>query len=117
MAEGNGAAAAPISEARQQAVEAGLAQYQRTAHERDELQHVLAQARQEIAELRVMVEAHDGLTALMESRVASAVLERDHAVAERAQYEALHTAILAMCKAFKVPDVEPAPEGAPAAAG
>lgn len=92
-----------MTEARQRAVEAGLAQYQRTAHERDSLEQQLGQARQEIAELRVAAEAHAGLMALLESRVEAAVIKRDQAVAERAQYEALHIAILAMCKAFKVP--------------
>ena len=105
-----------LSEHRRQAVEHGLAQYQRLAHERDEMAKEVSRLRQELAELRVMVDAHDGLQAAMESRAQSAVLARDQAIADRVKWEGLFTMINATLRAFEVPAAPLIVEARPTAA-
>jgi chromosome segregation ATPase len=105
-----------LSEHRRQAVEHGLVQYQRLAHERDDMAREVSRLRQELAELRVMVDAHDGLQAAMESRAQSAVLARDQAIADRVKWEGLFTMINATLRAFEVPAAPLIVEARPTAA-
>ena len=113
MAVGNGSGGSEGSEKqllpdpRRAAVMAGLEQYHAMAADRDELTNETGKLRVELAALRVMVDAHDSLQTQADSRVASAYAERDQAVRERARYEALHMAILAMCREFGVPEKAP----------
>ena len=76
----------------------------------------VSRLRQELAELRVMVDAHDGLQAAMESRAQSAVLARDQAIADRAKWEGLFTMINATLRAFEVPAAPLIVEARPTAA-
>jgi len=80
-----------------------LAEFQHVAAERDDLARQVAAQKTEIAAHAVENEAMRSRLADMESRVASAMLVRDQAVAQRAVYETLFISFQAQMRAFAVP--------------
>lgn len=70
---------------------------------RDTAERDAAQLRTDIAGHLVELEALRSRLADMESRVATAMLVRDQAVADRAVYETLFISIQAQLRAFQVP--------------
>lgn len=88
---------------RQAAVEYGLAQYQAMAAERDSLQRDVHLLNSELAASRVSLEAYEARVNDADSRVASAMLVRDQAVADRAKYETLFVSVQAQLRAFNIP--------------
>lgn len=94
---------AELQEDRRAAVEAGLVHYQMVAEERDRLTKELAASKNEVAALKVAVEAQSAQMNEMESRVSSMQIVRDQAVAERAKYETLFASFQAMLRTFAVP--------------
>ena len=94
-----------LQEDRRAAVEAGLVHYQMVAAERDKLAKELADAKSEIAGLKISLEVQTAQMNVMESRVNAMQLTRDQAVAERAKYETLFASFQAMLRTFAVPAV------------
>jgi hypothetical protein len=99
---GNGKEAT-LPEDRQAAVAYGLAQFQTICAERDASHRENIALKTENAGLKVAVEALEAHRTEMESRVQSATLVRDQAVADRAVYETLFVSIQAQMRAFAVP--------------
>jgi hypothetical protein len=94
---------AELPPARARAVEAGLAQFQQIAHERDELHKQVAALKDRIAALEIEAEGlrtqlNDAL-----SQITTAHLVRDQALADRIKYEALFISMWAQMRAFAVP--------------
>lgn len=87
----------------QAAIEAGLAQYHRALHDRDNAQTESAELRVQLAELRAENEALQSRLADLESRMATLQMTRDEAVAHRLKWEGLFTSIQAQLKAFQTP--------------
>ena len=107
---GNENGSGELPDARRAAVMHGLEQYHAMAADRDALVDEIGKLKVELAAMRVVADAHDSLQTQADSRVASAYAERDQAVRERARYEALHMAILAMCREFRVPEPAATPQ-------
>jgi glycine cleavage system regulatory protein len=99
-----GKAGVDLPASRMAAVEQGLAYYQEVAHERDALQKLVEQLRTDIASHKVVSEVQQTQLAQMESQVATARLERDRAVADRAKFETLMITIQASLRAFAIPN-------------
>jgi len=99
-----------LPEHRQKQVEAGLAQYQAVAAERDELQHRLKEATVTIEGLQVQLNALQGVINLMESTMTTYRINRDEAVIRAAMLmEALdhiHLVIQKHWQAEPMPDTE-----------
>jgi len=88
---------------RQAAVEYGLVQFQTMMAERDQMARDYAELRTKYAGLEVACEAQTAQITDMQSRVATASLVRDQAVADRAKYETLFISIQAQLRAFAIP--------------
>jgi hypothetical protein len=88
---------------RQAAVEHGLTQYHTMAAERDALAKENSELKTQIAGLKVAFEAQSAQLTTMESRIQSATVVRDQAVADRAVWEILFISIQAQLRAFVVP--------------
>jgi septal ring factor EnvC (AmiA/AmiB activator) len=101
MTETNGNALLPQD--RQAAVALGLTQYQTVAAERDAAVKDVAALKTDLAGFKAMYEAQTAQLVALESRVESAMLTRDQAVAERAKYETLFIAVQAQLRAFAIP--------------
>lgn len=65
-------------------VEAGLATHQAVLAERDELDRRLREATAQIAEMKVQIEAMQGIHNMMESSITTHRLQRDEAVTKAA---------------------------------
>jgi chromosome segregation ATPase len=100
---GNGKPLPELPDNRKAAVEAGLAQYNMIAHERDELQNEVAELRTQIAGYKVALEANDARLSDLESRMNSAIAERDRAVSKRAEAESVLVDISAILRAHRLP--------------
>lgn len=100
---------------REHAVASGIAQYHQTAHERDQLQKEVAALKTDMAGYRVINDAQAAQLAAMESKIETAMLVRDQAVADRAKYEALFITFMAQLRAFNVPAAPLVREADPAA--
>jgi len=100
---GNGTPTPDLPEDRKAAVQYGLEQFQVIASERDVLQRENFALKSDIAGLKVALEAQTTQMSEMESRVATAMLTKDQALAERIKYEGLFVAIFAQLRAFQVP--------------
>lgn len=92
-----------LPEDRKAAVQYGLEQFQVIASERDVLQRENFALKSDVAGLKVALEAQTAQMSEMESRVSSAMLTRDQALAERIKYEALFVSVQAQLRAFNVP--------------
>lgn len=92
-----------LPESRKAAIQQGLEFFQETAAERDRLQAENAQLRVDLAGYKVVVEAKEELLNQAESRINSALLARDQAIAERAKYETLFASFKAQLNAFAIP--------------
>jgi hypothetical protein len=88
---------------RKAAIEYGLTQFQTIADERDRLFQEVRELRSMLAEREVALDARQAHIADMESRVNSAMMIRDQAVADRAKYETMFISIFAQLRAFDVP--------------
>ena len=100
---------------REHAVATGIAQYHQTAHERDQLAREVAALKTDIAGFRVVIEAQTTQLNDLESKVASAYIARDQAVADRAKYETLFITFQATLRAFAVPAAPLVKEADPSA--
>ena len=99
-----------LPEHRQKQVEAGLAQYQAVAAERDELQHRLKEATTTIEGYQVQLNALQGVINLMESTMTTYRITRDEAVIRAATLlEALDHIHLVIQKHW---EAHPAPQTA-----
>jgi hypothetical protein len=103
-----------LPEDRRAAVEYGLAQYQMLAAERDSLVRENSELRNALAEHRASLEVHHSRIADMDSRIATATMVRDQAVADRAKYETMFISIFAQLRAFEVPAAPLVREAPPA---
>src|SRR5215203_5222491 len=99
---------------REHAVASGIAQYHQTAHERDQLQKEVAALKTDMAGYRVIIEAQTTQLNNMESKIETAQMMRDQAVADRAKYEALFITFMAQLRAFNVPAAPLVREARPA---
>ena len=88
---------------RKAAVEAGLAHYQLVAAERDALAKEIDKLLKDITSHKIMVEAQKSQMNDLESKIATANLLREEAVAQRAKYETLFMSIMAMLRTFNIP--------------
>lgn len=88
---------------RKAAVEAGLAHYQLVAAERDALAKEIDKLLKDITSHKIMVEAQKSQMNDLESKIATANLLREEAVAQRAKYETLFMSIQAMLRTFSIP--------------
>lgn len=88
---------------RKAAVEAGLAHYQLVAAERDALAKEIDKLLKDITSHKIMVEAQKSQMNDLESKIATANLLREEAVAQRAKYETLFMSIQAMLRTFNIP--------------
>ena len=88
---------------RKAAVEYGLSQFQAIAAERDRYAVRVHELESELAAHRVELDGRERYIAEMESRVNSAMLVRDQAVADRAKYETMFISVFAQLRAFNVP--------------
>jgi len=93
-----------LSEDRAKAVAAGLAMFQKTQAEMEDLRGKLRQAMDHAAELETQLAGEKQLNSLLEHQVKSHQIDRDQAVADRAVYEALFIAINGMLHAFNFPE-------------
>src|SRR5580765_7360993 len=103
----NGApiAGTPLSDEQTRAVEAGLAMHVRIRGELDQAHDELRRLREVIAKNEVQIESLRSFNNLLESRVNGCIAERDQAIGERAQFEALFAMMQATMREFKVPAV------------
>ena len=116
----NGRMASPpivpdLPEQRRAAVEAGLLHYQAIATERDELVREVSDLKSQLAALKEIIEVNQARFADMDSLTATARLQRDQAIADRAKYESLFIGIYAQMRAFAVPCAPLVKEADPAA--
>ena len=88
------------------AVEAGLAMHLRVKAELDDAQKENAELRDHLARTAVEIEALRSFSNLLESRIEGCVAERDLAVKERAQLEALFSMVFAAMREFKIPEIK-----------
>lgn len=95
--------ATELPDDRKAAVQYGLEQFQAIGAERDALRQQNHELRSMLAEREVALDARQTHIADMESRVSSAMLIRDQAVADRAKYETMFISIYAQLRAFEVP--------------
>ena len=107
MTNGNGLTQAlpptqGLPPAREAVVEQGLRIQQATAAERDRLIDMLSQRDTEIASLKAMLDVAELSVTTMESRVLTATLTRDEAVARRAEVETVLASMLALGRAFQI---------------
>ena len=103
MSETNGNGNSELPANRVALVEAGLAQFQTVAAERDRLEREVADLRSDLAAQKVVNEAMSEQINTMRSHVSSMMLIRDQAVADRAVYETLFISFQSMLRAFQVP--------------
>jgi len=89
---------------RKAAVAAGLAQYNMIAHERDELQAQVRQLTLHLEQCQVALQAKEAIITELDSRMRSALLERDQAIGDRAVYETLFISFQSLLRAFQVPN-------------
>jgi hypothetical protein len=87
------------------AVEAGLAMHLRVKAALDEARDVIAQQESRLTQATVEIESLRSFNTMIESRIESAIAERDLAVGQRAKYEALFSMMLATMREFNVPAV------------
>jgi len=87
---------------REAAVQQGLAYYQEIGAERDQLAREVALLKSEIAAHKVCVEAQASQITDLESRMASARIERDKAVEEKAEYRTILVGFQAQLRAFGI---------------
>jgi hypothetical protein len=80
---------ADLPEHRLKAIEYGNAAFQKTAHELDVTTKQLIEAQNEIARLKTQTATLQEMITMWESRVQSAVTERDHAVADKVRLETI----------------------------
>jgi hypothetical protein len=91
--------------AREAVIEQAQRVHQEVAHERDLLRLTVSELRTEIEGLKAVIEVHEVSQTQMESRVRTATLERDRAVADRAAFETLFSLQLAQLRTFKLPNI------------
>jgi hypothetical protein len=87
------------------AVEAGLAMHLRIKAALDDARGVIARQESQLTQAAVELEALRSFNTMLESRIESAIAERDLAVGQRAKYEALFSMMLATMREFNVPAV------------
>jgi hypothetical protein len=108
-----------LTDEQTKAVEAGLAMHLRIKGDLDDAHRELHELREVIAKNTVEIEALRSFNNLLESRINGCIAERDQAIGERAQFEALFSMIMATMREFKIPAVPlirtvlPAPTVAP----
>lgn len=102
-----------LPERNRAAVEYGLSQYQSLVAERDRLSQQVYDLTSTLAAHRVALDAHEARAADAESRVATASLIRDQAIADRCKYEALFISLYAQLRAFKIPAAPLVTEASP----
>jgi predicted nucleic acid-binding Zn-ribbon protein len=106
MANPNGNSPKPV-ELKQDRVTATLRdaakEYHDAANERDALQRQVVELKADLVHAKVNMDAQAGQMADMESKVETARLQRDQAIADRAKYEALFITFQAQLRAFAVP--------------
>jgi hypothetical protein len=78
-----------LPEYRLKAIEYAAVAAQKTAHELDIKTAELVEAKNEIARLKTQIDSLQGMIAMWENRVQSAVSERDHAVADKVRLETI----------------------------
>lgn len=103
MSETNGNGNNELPANRVALVEAGLAQFQSVAAERDRLEKEVADLRSDLAAQKVVNEAMAEQINTMQSHVSSMMLIRDQAVADRAVYETLFISFQSQLRAFQIP--------------
>ena len=85
-----------LTQSRMKTVEAGLAYYQQIQQERDDIHRDLKEADQTIAHMKAEVEGLKHQIAMIESRVASCIADRDQAVEVAIGYRTTLEAITAI---------------------
>jgi len=99
---------------RHKTVEAGLAAFQQLAADRDNLKRELLAVREELTRRDVRLEEMNRLTNLIESRINTALIQRDAAVSEAARYDGLFVAIDAIIrKVIPASPLTPSLQGRP----
>lgn len=88
---------------RLKAVEYGIAQFQQIGHERDELRKEIIATRERVAALEIEAEGLRSQLNDAESKVITAYMVRDKALADRIKYESLFVSVQAQMRAFAVP--------------
>ena len=83
-------------------MEQGLATFHETAAERDALRDEVTASKATSPRTSVALEAKDAQMADMESRVNTMMLERDEAVARRAEVETVLGSMMALGRAFQI---------------
>jgi DNA repair exonuclease SbcCD ATPase subunit len=90
-----------LPEDRQRTVEAGLALFQQVQNERDRLQEELREAKELCTRARVEIESLHQLNNMLESHIQSYMMQRDAAIARRAELEVVVKSIRAQLEAFE----------------
>jgi chromosome segregation ATPase len=78
-------------------------EYYQAAGERDALARQVAELKADLVHAKVTMDAQAGQMSDMESKIETARLQRDQAIADRAKYETLFVSIQAQLRAFAVP--------------
>ena len=94
-----------LTDEQTKAVEAGLAMHLRVKGELEDTQRDNATLREAVTKSLVEIEALRSFVNLLESRIQGCIAERDLAIGQRAQYEALFSMLQATMREFKVPAV------------
>jgi len=92
----------PLPESQEIAVRQGLTYYQEMAAERNALAREVSMLKSEIAAHKVVTEAQVAQITDLESRMATARIERDKAVEDRAEFHTILKSIQAQLRAFGI---------------
>jgi len=92
-----------LPEDRTKMVEAGVAAFQRAQHELETTRKERDEAKLEVTRLKVALEAMDAQQNQLESRIQTAMIQRDEAVAVRAALEHFFVSIQAQFRVFNLP--------------